>query len=80
MIYWDTHPCVVSLGIQQRNGEGGSQVGRVEHISESQTTFTQKSKSQRHFPLTTTAKAYFQNDFQEANLVVGNLLDLLPES
>lgn len=59
LIHRDTHPCVVSLGIQQRNSEGGSQVRRVEHISESQTTFTQKSKSQSHFPLTTTVTELF---------------------
>lgn len=38
----DTHPCVVSLGVQQGDGEGGSEVGGVEHVSEGQATFPQK--------------------------------------
>lgn len=40
MIY--THPCVVSLLVQQGDGEGGSKVGRVEHVSEGQAAFPQK--------------------------------------
>lgn len=37
-----THPCVVSLGVQEGDGEGGGEVGRVKHVSEGQATFSQK--------------------------------------
>lgn len=38
------HPCVVSLGVQQGDSEGGGQVGRVEDISEGQPALPQKSE------------------------------------
>lgn len=39
---WSAHPCVVPLCVQQGDGEGGSKVGRVENVSETEPTFTQK--------------------------------------
>lgn len=36
------HPGVVPLGVQQGDGEGSRQVGRVEHVSERESAFPQK--------------------------------------
>ena len=36
------HPGVVPLGVQQGDGEGARQGGRVEHVSEREPAFPQK--------------------------------------
>lgn len=36
------HPGVVPLGVQQGDGEGSCQVGRVEYVSEREPAFPQK--------------------------------------
>ena len=41
-----THPCVVSLGVQQGDGERGGEAGRVHHVSESEPTFSQEPEQE----------------------------------